>query len=192
MSVTQNVSIRQNFDESSESMLNQLINVVCTRNYTYHGIAYYFDRVDIGLVGFASVFRLCSTYMRDLTHKLMDYCVLRGGHVVLKEIPKPDTSLYTNPSETLEFLIQSFKDVNDMAISLHKVADENQDGNMTDFLESEVIRPVARVIRRVGVLLANVRRAGPGLGEYQVNKHLKFYMTKVKPTLETINFSHVA
>ncbi|RMZ94423.1 middle subunit-like, partial [Brachionus plicatilis] len=123
MSVSQNVSIRQNFDETSESMLNQLINVVCTRNYTYHGIAYYFDRVDIGLVGFASVFRLCATYSRDLTHKMMDYCVLRGGHVVLREIPKPDSSVYTNPSETLEFLIQSFKDINDLAVSLHKVAD---------------------------------------------------------------------
>ncbi|CAF0724122.1 unnamed protein product [Brachionus calyciflorus] len=192
MSVTQNVSIRQNFDETCESMLNQLINVVVTRNYNYHGVAYWFDRVDIGLVGFAQLFRLCASYNYNLTRKLMDYVVLRGGHVVLGDIPKPDTSLYTTPSDTLEYMIQSYKELNDLAISLHKMADENQDANLTDFLEAEIIRPVSKVIRRIGVLVANVRRAGPGLGEYQVNKHLKVYLTRmVNPTLESVNFSSI-
>lgn len=165
---SENVTIRQNFDESSESLLNQLINVIFFGNYTFHSMAYYFDRVDIGLTGFADLNLHCAIDAYKTVRKLMDYVVLRGGQCVFDDIKKPEKQEWGTPLDSLEYLLNYKKLINEMALKCHQNAENKRDAHLTDFLETEVLEPMTSFIRKVGILISNLKKAGPGLGKFQI------------------------
>lgn len=72
-------------------------------------------------------------------------------------------------------------------LKVHSQACDQVDPHLTDFLETVILRPLVEFIRKVGVLVANLERAGPKLGEYQFNKDLELHLQQV---MRDVKVSH--
>ncbi|CAF0724142.1 unnamed protein product [Brachionus calyciflorus] len=175
---TDNGLIRHNFTTDSEEYLNNLINVLFTGCYNCEAMAYYFDRSDIGLYGMADFCRYGSFYVTRINKKVMDYVVERGGRICLATITKPEWVSNTTPLKYLETLCVKLKELYNFGQKIHENADIKNDPNLTDFLETELIEPLALMIREIEVLWSNLSLAGSGLGEFEFNKDLERYINQ--------------
>lgn len=175
--------VKQNLHPDSEKCLNECINAFFYGAYTCKSMAYYFDRDDVGMFGMANFNKWCAAKGFHDAKLMMDHITIRGGNVAFEEIKKPDRDEWGTPLDSLEqlltFKLYLYKCVN----KCHRSAHETRDPHLNHFLETMVLRPMVVFIRRVGVLIANLKRAGPGLGEYQLNKDLECYLEELKYVL---------
>ncbi|KAG9146259.1 hypothetical protein Leryth_007954 [Lithospermum erythrorhizon] len=88
-SVPQDSLARQKFTDSSESAINEQINVEYNVSYVYHAMYAYFDRDNVALKGLAKFFKESSDEEREHAQKLMEYQNKRGGKVKLQSILMP-------------------------------------------------------------------------------------------------------
>lgn len=185
--------VKQNLHPESEKCLNECINAFLYGAYNCKSMAYYFDRDDIGMFGMANFNKWCSAKGFNDAKLMMDHITIRGGNVVFDEIKKPERDEWGTPLESLEQLLSYklclYKCVN----KCHKSAHETRDPHLNHFLETMILRPMVVFIRRVGVLIANLKRAGSGLGEYQLNKDLECYLEEMKYVLpvQQTSFSRI-
>jgi len=163
MSVSQ---CRQNFHSESEAGINRQINMELYACYTYQSMAYYFDRDDVALPGFSKFFKDSSDEEREHAEKLMKYQNKRGGRVVLQDIKKPDRDEWGTGLEAMQVALQLEKSVNQSLLDLHKVCSGHEDAQMADFLESEFLEEQVKAIKEIGNHITQLKRVGPGLGEY--------------------------
>lgn len=168
--------IRHNFAQDSEEFLNSLINILLSGCYGCESMAYYFDRSDIGLYGMADFCRYGSFFVMRINRTIMDYIVERGGKISLATIARPDWGSNMTPMKFLESLLLKLRDLYNFGLKVHENADIKNDPNLTDFLEAEMIEPVAIMIREIEVMLCNLNLAGTGLGEFEFNKDLERYL----------------
>jgi len=175
----ESLSIRQNFSDEAETLINELINNILFGCYTCTSMAYYFDRVDVGLFGMADFFRWCGREAYQRSRLLMDYIVVRGGEVEFDTVKKPEKTEWGTPLEALKYLIEFKKTINQQVLKVHNQACEQIDPHLTDFLETTVLRPLVESIRKFSVLAANLERAGSKLGSYQFNKDLELHLQQI-------------
>jgi len=166
--------VRQNFHETSEQAINQQINMELSASYVYQSMAFYFDRDDIALPGFSHFFDENSKEEREHAEKLMKYLNKRGGRVVLQDVKRPDKDEWGTGLDALQAALDLEKKVNQSLLNLHKVASDNNDPHLCDFLEEEYLEEQVEAIKKLGDLITRLKRAGPqGLGEYIFDKDLK-------------------
>lgn len=72
-------------------------------------------------------------------------------------------------------------------LKVHSQACDQVDPHLTDFLETVILRPLVEFIRKVGVLISNLERAGPKLGEYQFNKDVEKHLQQL---IRDVKVSH--
>jgi ferritin heavy chain len=65
------------------------------------------------------------------------------------------------------------KNVNQVLLDLHKVATQHGDNHMTDFLESNYLQEQVESIKQISSFITQLKRAGPGLGEFMFDKELE-------------------
>merc|ERR1712114_6531 len=128
-------AIKQNFHLESEAWINKQINMELYASYVYLSMSAYFARDDIALVGFSKRFKEASTEERDHAMKLIDYQTMRGGRVVFREIAKPTLDEWGTALEAVEATLELERTVNESLLTMHKTAGDNNDAQMTDFLE---------------------------------------------------------
>nr|UYM80481.1 ferritin-like protein 2 [Bugula neritina] len=162
---------RQNYHEESEAGVNKQINLELYASYTYHSMATHFDRDDIALDNFAEYFRKASVEEREHAEKLMKFQNQRGGRVVLKDIKAPEKSDWGSGLEAMRSALDLEKHVNQALLDLHKTADRHGDAQMCDFIETHYLTEQVEAINEIAKHVANLKRVGPGLGEYQFNKN---------------------
>jgi len=171
---TQNVNlIRQNYHQDSEAGVNRQINMELYASYVYHSMAMHFDRHDVALPGFYKFFKKSSDEEREHAEKLMHFQNKRGGRVLLKDILKPSKDDWGTGLEAMEAALELEKNVNVSLLTLHKIAAEHDDGHMTDFLEGEYLEEQVKSMKEIADLIAQLKRAGPNLGEYMVDRQLQ-------------------
>jgi len=151
-------------------------------------MTYYFDRQDIGLFGMANFYRWCAREGYQCSRLLMDYLVVRGGEVQFQTIKKPEKNEWGTPIQSLEYLLNLKKSINQQVLKVHSVACESKDAHLNDFLETVILRPLVEFVRKVAVLIVNLERAGPKLGEYQFNKDLELYLLEL---MRDVRVSHL-
>lgn len=178
-SISKNVSIRQNFHSESENLLNDVVNELLFDAYTCKSMAYYFDRDNVGLFGMADFNRWIAYDCSQKARIVMDYIVERGGEVSFDDIKKPDSQDWGSPLDSLKSLLKYKQILYDLVLKIHETACNNNDPHLTDFLETELIEPVATIIRKIAVLVSNLSVAGTGLGEYQFNKDLEKHLSQI-------------
>ena len=169
---TQSV-VRQNFHEQSESFVNRQINMELTASYVYQSMAFYFERDDVALPGFSKLFKKNSEEEREHAEKFMKYQNKRGGRVVLKDIAKPEKDEWGTGLEALQAALVLERNVNQSLLELHAVAGTHNDANLCDFIESEFLNEQVEAIKELSDMITKLKRAGPGLGEYIFDNHLK-------------------
>jgi len=162
--------IRQNFHQDSEAGINMQINMELYASYVYHSMATYFDRDDVALKGFSKFFRHQSEEEREHAEKLMKYQNMRGGRVVLQAIQKPENDEWGTGLEAMQASLALERKVNEALLKLHGTADTNNDPQMMDFLEGEYLKEQVESIKCIADHVTNLKRVGPGLGEYIYDK----------------------
>eukprot|EP00253_Pinus_taeda_P016672 PITA_16672 len=158
---------RQKFSDSCEGALNEQINVEYNVSYIYHALFAYFDRDNVALPGFAKYFKDFSDDARDDAEKLMKYQNIRGGKVKLQSILMPTLMEFDNTQKgdalyAMELTLSLEKLTNQKLLNLHAVAQEANDGQMTDFIEGNFLAPQIETIKNVSEYVSQLRRIGKG------------------------------
>jgi len=161
---------RQNYHSECEAGINRQINMELYASYTYQSMAFYFDRDDVALPGFSKYFSKASEEEREHAEKFMKYQNKRGGRVVLQDIKKPDRDEWGTGLEAMQIALQLEKSVNQSLLDLHKVSTSHDDPQMCDFLETEYLEEQVKSIKEIGDHITQLKRVGPGLGEYLYDK----------------------
>lgn len=167
MSVSQ---CRQNYHSESEAGINRQINMELYASYTYQSMAMYFDRDDVALPGFAKYFSKSSEEEREHAEKFMKYQNKRGGRIVLNDIKKPDRDEWGTGLDAMTVALSLEKSVNQALLDLHKTCTSHDDAQMADFLETEYLEEQVKAIKEIGDHITQLKRVGPGLGEYMYDK----------------------
>ncbi|XP_057744075.1 ferritin-2, chloroplastic-like [Arachis stenosperma] len=175
--VTPNVSLaRQNYADESESAINEQINVEYNASYVYHSLFAYFDRDDIALKGFAKFFKESSEEEREHAEKLIKYQNIRGGRVTLHPITGPPSEFaHAEKGDALyamELALSLEKLVNEKLLSLHSVADRNNDPQLADYIESEFLYEQVKSIKRIAEYVTQLRMVGKGHGVWHFDQVL--------------------
>lgn len=161
---------RQNYHQESEAGINRQINMELYASYCYQSMSFYFDRDDVALPGFAKFFKKQSDEEREHAEKLMDFQNKRGGRIVLQDIKKPDRDEWGTGLDAMQVALNLEKSVNQALLDLHEVASKHNDAQMTDFLEGNYLQEQVKSIKEIGDYITNLKRVGPGLGEYMFDK----------------------
>jgi len=163
---------RQNFHEDCEANINKQINMELYASYVYMSMAYYFDREDVALPGFHKFFKKASDEEREHAEKFMGYQNIRGGRIVLQPIAKPTRDEWSSPLDAVMAALELEKTVNQTLLDLHGVANERNDPQLCDFLETNFLEEQVKAIKELSEFVAQLRRVGKGLGEHIFDKEL--------------------
>ncbi|KAK9193596.1 hypothetical protein WN944_004293 [Citrus x changshan-huyou] len=162
---------RQKYEDECEAAINEQINVEYNVSYVYHALYAYFDRDNIALRGLAKFFKESSEEEREHAEKFMEYQNLRGGKVKLHSIMQPPSEFdHAEKGDALyamELALSLEKLTNEKLLSLHSVADRNNDPQMAEFVESEFLGEQVEAINKIAKYVSQLRMVGKGHGMIQ-------------------------
>jgi len=162
--------VRQNYHQDCEAGVNKQINLELYASYVYLSMSFHFERDDVALPGFAKFFKHSSDEERGHAMKLMKFQNERGGRVVLQNVQKPERDEWGTGLDAIQASLTLEKNVNQSLLDLHKLAAQHGDANMCDFLEDHYLREQVESIKELADHVTNLKRVGPGLGEYMYDK----------------------
>ncbi|KZV17149.1 ferritin-4, chloroplastic-like [Dorcoceras hygrometricum] len=167
---------RQRYCKECEDAINEQINVEYSVSYVYHSLYAYFDRDDVALKGLAKFFKEASEEEREHAEKLLEYQNKRGGKVILHHIKLPPTEFdHVEKGDALcamELALSLEKLTNEKLLKVHGVADENNDPQMADYIESEFLGEQVEAIKKIAEYVAQLRRVGKGHGVWHFDQML--------------------
>ncbi|KAL3717007.1 hypothetical protein ACJRO7_008567 [Eucalyptus globulus] len=167
---------RQCYAEDCEAAINKQINVEYTVSYVYHAMYAYFDRDNVALKGLAKFYKESSEEEREHAEKLMEYQNKRGGKVKLHSILMPPSEFeHVEKGDALysmELALSLEKLTNEKLLSLHRVAAQNNDPQLTDFIESEFLYEQVEAIKKIADFVTQLRMVGKGHGVWHFNQML--------------------
>eukprot|EP00976_Prorocentrum_cordatum_P072894 1180881-Prorocentrum_minimum.AAC.2 len=167
---------RQHYHPACEAALNDQINTEYNVSYIYHAMYAYFDRDNVALYGLAKYFKEASVEEREHAEMMMQYQNLRGGRVKLQSIIMPDLEFgNTEKGDALyamELTLSLEKLNNEKLLALHKVAEECDDPQMTDYVEGTFLEDQVQAIKSVSEMVSQLRRVGKGHGTWAWDKEL--------------------
>uniref|UniRef100_A0A8C0HDF1 Ferritin n=1 Tax=Chelonoidis abingdonii TaxID=106734 RepID=A0A8C0HDF1_CHEAB len=127
---------------------------------------------------------------RERAEKFLKYQNRRGGRIILQDIKvrnqsgckrrisgnkhKPERDEWGNSQEALECALQLEKTLNEALLDMHKLATEQNDPHLCDFLKSDYLEEQVKAIKQLGDHLTNLKRLEVpqnGMGEYLFDKH---------------------
>eukprot|EP00250_Pteridium_aquilinum_P001700 c11904_g1_i1 orf=163-942(+) len=169
---------RQLYAPACEAAINEQINVEYNASYVYHTLFAYFDRDNVALPGMAQFFKESSEEEREHAEKLMKYQNIRGGRVKLQSIIMPSLTEFDDPEKgdalcAMELTLALERLVNEKLLKLHKVAEEQDDPQLQDFIEGEFLKPQVEDIKKVSEYVSQLRRVGKGHGVYHFDLQLQ-------------------
>ncbi|KAK9280092.1 hypothetical protein L1049_013777 [Liquidambar formosana] len=167
---------RHKFSDECEAAINEQINVEYNVSYVYHAMYAYFDRDNVALKGLAKFFKESSEEERQHAEKLIDYQNKRGGKVKLQSMLMPlsefDHAEKGDALHAMELALSLEKLTNEKLLNLHRVADQNNDANLADFVESEFLTEQVEAIKKMSEYVAQLRRVGKGHGVWHFDQML--------------------
>ncbi|ONK62697.1 uncharacterized protein A4U43_C07F7020 [Asparagus officinalis] len=136
----------------------------------------YFDRDNIALRGLAHFFKESSYEERDHAQKFMEYQNKRGGRVKLQSILMP-SSEFDHPEKgdalyAMELALSLEKVTNQKLINLRNVAEQSNDIQMVDFVDSNFLAEQVESIKKISEYVAQLRRVGKGHGVWHFDQML--------------------
>jgi len=159
-------AIRQNYAVECEAAINRQINLELYASYVYTSMAFHFDRDDIAQKGFHTFFKKQSDEERCHAEKLMKYQNMRGGRILLQDIKKPEIEEWGSGTDAMVSALKLEKSVNQSLLELHRIADDQKDPQLCDFLEGTFLKEQVESIKQISDFIAQLNKVGPGLGEF--------------------------
>ncbi|GMT01282.1 hypothetical protein PENTCL1PPCAC_23456, partial [Pristionchus entomophagus] len=161
---------RQNYAAETEAAINKQVNIELYASYVYLSMAAYFDRDDVALHNVAKFMRKSSDEEREHAVGLMKFQTLRGGRVVFNNIEKPEKDEWGSALEAFQAVLALEKYNNKSLLELHAIGNKHNDTHMTSFLEDKYLGEQVESINEVAKIVTNLKRLGPGMGEYVFDK----------------------
>ena len=103
----------------------------------------------------------------------MKFQVQRGRRICLSDIMKPAKDEWGSGLDAMQAALELEKTVNQALLDLHKIADKHGDFQMADFIEGNYLHEQVEAIKDLGGYITNLKRVGPGHGEYHFD--IPFY-----------------
>ncbi|KAK7372130.1 hypothetical protein VNO80_05499 [Phaseolus coccineus] len=167
---------RQKYTDQSEAALNAQINVEYNVSYVYHAMYAYFDRDNVALKGLAKFFKDASMEERHHAEMMMEYQNKRGGKVQLQSMLMPfsefDHAEKGDALYAMELALSLERLNNEKLLNLHSLANENNDAQFVDFLESQFLFDQVEDIKKISEYVAQLRRVGKGHGVWHFDQML--------------------
>ncbi|XP_017052225.1 ferritin heavy chain B [Drosophila ficusphila] len=163
--------MRQNFAKSCESKLNDQINMELKACHQYLAMAYHFDRSDISSPGLHGFFLQASAEEREHAEKIMKYMNKRGGLIILGSVPEPIPS-FASTLEAMKHALTMELEVNQHLLDLHKLAGEESDPNLCDFIETNFLQEQVDGQKILADYIRQLERAQNEVGDYLFDKYM--------------------
>ncbi|KAI3902694.1 hypothetical protein MKX01_007771 [Papaver californicum] len=145
-------------------------------SYVYHAVYTYFDWDYVALEGFAKFFKEAIVEKRERAELLIEYQNKRGGRVKLDMMLIPTSEFdHFEKGEALfamEFALSLEKSTNMKLLQLHSVADENNDVQLAEFVESTFLTKQVEAIKKISEFITQLRRVGKGYGVWHFDQML--------------------
>lgn len=160
------------FSPKCQKKINEQINAELRAGYVYQALYAYFARHDVALPSVAAFFK--KSYLEEHEHanKFVDYMNQRGGIVEFSDINVLELKSISLLS-AFEKALELEKAVHHKLILLHHCAAEENEPHLIDFIESEFLTEQVRAEDELVRLITNIKRVGPGLGEFIFDHELK-------------------
>ncbi len=162
---------RQNYHEECEAGINKQINLYFYAEYALRSISFHFDRDDVALPVF-DYFQSVAGFFGMQANKLAEYQNLRGGRIVLQDIKKPERDEWGTLLESMQTQLDLNKHVNQALLDLHKIGQKHGDTHMEEHVSSAHLVAMADIMLQTSKHITNLKRVGPGLGEYEFAERL--------------------
>jgi ferritin len=104
--------------------------------------------------------------------KFIDYLALRGGKVIISELPKPKPEEPSSPLHRFELALELEKEVTTKLENLMSAAGEEKDPDLEHFIE-HFIEDQKKSLRELNDHIINIKRCGDGIGLYTYDKSLQ-------------------
>ncbi|PAA76469.1 hypothetical protein BOX15_Mlig024579g1 [Macrostomum lignano] len=167
------LDIRQRLCSISVSMINDQIEREFSAMYLYETVANYFGGPSVGLPCIKNFFKKAADKQRERAHKLIDYLIMRGGHVRLKLIIPPGKFDWSSALAAAKMALDVERNITQELYRLRdRAVDMGSDPHLVGFIESEFLTEQVTGIRDLRKLIARLSRAGSGLGGLIVDKEL--------------------
>ncbi|KAF9162788.1 fts3-like protein [Actinomortierella ambigua] len=164
--------VKQNFSSACEEAINHQISQELQAAQVYRSLGAWAGHVNQALPGLEKFFKESAEEETEHAQKLIDYQNRRGGRVVLQTLQAPEND-WSSAKNAIESTLQLEKDVNKSLLNLHKIAEENNDPQLCDFVESEYLNEQVEAIKKIGDLVTQLNRVGgDGLGLYLWDQEL--------------------
>ncbi|KAF8971648.1 fts3-like protein [Entomortierella lignicola] len=165
-------SVKQNFASASEDSINYQISQELQASQVYLSLSSWAGSANQALPGLEKFFKKSAQEEREHAQKLIDYQNRRGGRVILQALPAPEAN-WDSALNAIEATLQLEKDVNKSLLNLHKVSEENDDPQLSDFIASEYLPEQVEGIKKISDLVVQLNRVGSdGLGLYLWDQEL--------------------
>uniref|UniRef100_A0A7S0ZGF5 Ferritin n=1 Tax=Timspurckia oligopyrenoides TaxID=708627 RepID=A0A7S0ZGF5_9RHOD len=167
---------RVNFSAKCEAAINNQVNVEYTASYAYHALMAYFDRDTVALPGFSKFFSEQSEEERGHAEHLMKYQNRRGGRLEFKPVALPEMQFdnldgTSDAMYAMDLHLQLEKFVYKKLLDVHATAEEDNDPEMTNFIE-DMLEEQVQAIKTAADYVAQLRRIGTGHGVWHFDKEL--------------------
>ena len=167
-----------NWSLKCTNAVNKQIQLEYWASFQYHLMWSYFDKSDVGLNNIAKFFEKSSLEEREHAHKLMKYLNLRGGNVELRNNFNVNLEYLNNSNNDV---LNSFKKTLEMEqnvyqglLQLHKVAEEENDPQFADFIESEYLQEQVEALNEIAKYVSQLERIGEdGHGVWNFDREFK-------------------
>ena len=126
----------------------------------------------MALKGFSKFFKKSSDEELEHAEKLMKYQNQRGGRMVFQDLKKPEKDDWGSGLDAMQAALALEKTVNQSLMDLHKIAENRDDPQMQDFLEQNYLHEQVEAIKELGDYVTNLKKVGPGHGEWHFDKEL--------------------
>jgi ferritin heavy chain len=157
---------RQNFHKESEAALNDQINLCLKAGYVYESMAWYFFREDVALKGFYKFFKKSAKIARVWSDKMVRYMEKRGGKVDLKTLPNLGVTVWGSCLEAMQCALKLEMGLTDRLYFLCNVAESKGDSHLRHHIEDVYLDEQIDFNRELGCHITQLKRVGPGVGEY--------------------------
>lgn len=169
----------KNWSKECEEALNRQIYTEYWASIQYHIIFSYFDRHTVGLRNIAEYFNKSSLEEREHAHKFMHYQNQRGGNVRFDTKYDIDFDLIIKDTESKSDVLCAFEKALEMEqhvyeelLKLHKVAEENNDPQFSDYIEGDYLEEQITAIDELNVIISKLKligNDGHGLWNFDAN-----------------------
>ena len=172
MSSRESSRARQNFGKEAEAAINDQINVELDAAYAYQSIASWCSRDSVALLGFSKYYNKQAADEREHAQMFINYMSARGGCCKFRSIrEKPDD--WKSALDILETALSMEQSVNASLLKLHRIAGEQGDPALEDFVEGKFLSEQVEDIKTAADLITQLKRAGTeGLGLYLFDQQL--------------------